>query len=94
MSRTLFAAKSLSDGKSLFFLAGGGRGAKFSFKYISVVLSASFIFDRFSRQDQFAVYIFRFNQVTDTGLHEIRHHSSVCRCDIADFYYICQTGMG
>ena len=31
------------------------------FQYILVFLSTLFIFDRFSRQDQFAVYIFRFN---------------------------------
>ena len=34
--------------------------AKF-FQYVLVVLSTLFIFDHFSRQDQFAVFIFRFN---------------------------------
>ena len=37
------------------------------------------------RWDQSAVSILYLKQFADPGLQVIRHHSSVCRCGIADF---------
>ena len=44
-----------------------------------------------ANSDQSAVCILHFRYFTDPGLQEIRHHSSVCRCGIANFncIYTC-----